>query len=161
MTLSPQDRERLSDIVELQPTKNRELQEAWGMDSGSEVHQYLESALRSYYYRDEDSLIRATAEAEAILDGEHDPDSLTVELSDVERAVFEAVPGTEEEPASVVAVLHRIRETQEADPSVDEVRRALRSLARRGAVDRISRTVPTYRLAVPRSDVVVRSPDAA
>jgi len=30
------------------------------LDSGSEVHQYLESQLKEYYYRDSDGYIRAT-----------------------------------------------------------------------------------------------------
>ena len=67
MTLSEQARSRLADLVALQPTKNAELQERWGMESGSEVHQYLESELKEYYYRDDDSLIRATPTAEAEL----------------------------------------------------------------------------------------------
>lgn len=161
MPLSPRDRERLGDIVELQPTKNRELQEAWGMESGSDVHQYLESALRSYYYRDENSLIRATAEAEAIVSGESVPDTLTVELTSLERAVFDAVPGPAERSLSVVSVLHRIQERQDIEPSVEEVRRVLRTLERRGVLERISRTVPTYRLARSRSDVEVRSVETA
>ena len=159
MALSPQDRERLADIVERQPTKNRELQEAWGLESGSEVHQYLESSLREYYYRDENSLIRATAEAEALLDGETDPDSLTIQVSGVERDVFAVVPGPEERSESVVSILHRVRSERNEDPSVDEVRRALGTLERKGAVSRVMRTVPTYRLAVPRSDIVVTEPD--
>src|SRR6056297_1660700 len=63
MTLSDEARERLADLVALQPTKNAELQERWGLDSGSDVHQYLENHLKDYYYRDDNSLIRATDEA--------------------------------------------------------------------------------------------------
>ena len=73
MSLTDEELSRLADVVELQPTKNSELQERWGVDSGSEVHQYLEGHLKEYYYRDDDSLIRSTPEA--------------VELTDVEPGV--------------------------------------------------------------------------
>lgn len=68
--LSEESLTRLADVVELQPTKNSELQERWGFDSGSEVHRYLESELEQYYYRDESSLIRATDEAEQLMSEE-------------------------------------------------------------------------------------------
>jgi hypothetical protein len=61
MTLSEEARDRLADVVELQPTKNSELQDRWELDSGSDVHQYLESELSDYYYRDDNSLIRASS----------------------------------------------------------------------------------------------------
>lgn len=73
--LSSEAQARLADLINLQPTKNNELQERWNLDSGSEVHQYLESELKSYYYRDENSLIRATDGAEQLLNDE--PDSST------------------------------------------------------------------------------------
>jgi len=68
--LSSEAQARLVDLVKLQPTKNKELQERWNLDSGSEVHQYLESELKSYYYRDENSLIRATDGAEQLVSDE-------------------------------------------------------------------------------------------
>jgi len=68
MVLSEQAKKRLADVVQLQPTKNKELQERWGIDSGSEIHQYLESELGEYYYRDDNSLIRATEEAAELVD---------------------------------------------------------------------------------------------
>lgn len=58
--LADREQERIVDLVRLQPTKNAELQGQWGLDSGSEVHQYLESQLKEYYYRDSDGYIRAT-----------------------------------------------------------------------------------------------------
>ncbi|MFB6112623.1 MAG: DUF5797 family protein [Halodesulfurarchaeum sp.] len=161
MTLSSEDRKRLSDIVERQPTKNKELQEAWGMESGSEVHAYLESALRSYYYRDEDSLIRATAEAEALVEGRDPPETLQVSLTDLERSIYEVVPGPEEQSASVVSVLHRVESASDLDPTVGEVRRALGTLARKGVLTKISRTVPTYRLARPRDKIELESSEPA
>ncbi|GGN17448.1 DUF5797 family protein [Halarchaeum nitratireducens] len=162
MTLSEEAAERLADIVELQPTKNKALQERWGMESGSEVHQYLESELKEYYYRDENSLIRATAEARATVTGE-EPDSFEVHMTDFERLVFGVAPGPAEESASVVSVLHRLREAHGDDlanddgeePSAKDVRRALQSLKRKGVVELIYRTVPTFRLAVERDAVEV------
>jgi 2-C-methyl-D-erythritol 4-phosphate cytidylyltransferase len=114
------------------------------MDSGSEVHSYLESELGEYYYRDEDSLIRATPEAVTLVDGDADPDSITV--SPLQEAVVSVLAGADEEPDSVVATLHALRGAGR-DPTVDEVRSALRSLVDKGVVERVQRTVPTYRLA--------------
>ena len=161
MTLSAEARKRLADIVELQPTKNKELQEAWGMESGSEVHQYLEAELRDYYYRDDDSLIRATGEAEAILEGDPDDDTLAVELTGIESEVFAVVPSPDEPSKSVVAILHAIREHEGVDPDIDDVRRALQTLARKGVLEKVMRTVPTYRLARPRSEITLLSTEAA
>ncbi|GGM71067.1 hypothetical protein J2752_002214 [Halarchaeum rubridurum] len=162
MTLSEEAAERLADIVELQPTKNKALQDRWGMESGSDVHQYLESELKEYYYRDEDSLIRATAEARAIVTGE-EPEEFEVHMTDFERLVFAVAPGPEEESASVVNVLHRLREahgddleTDDGDePGAKDVRRALQALKRKGVVELIYRTVPTFRLAVERDAVLL------
>jgi hypothetical protein len=147
MTLSEAARERLTDIVELQPTKNAELQERWGFDSGSEVHGYLESELGEYYYRNADSLICATPEAEALLGGEPDSGARTVSGSPLERQAIAALPGPDEEPQSVVATLQDIREAGQ-DPEVDEVRSSLHALVDRGLVERVQRAVPTFRLAL-------------
>ncbi|WP_256299311.1 DUF5797 family protein [Haloarchaeobius salinus] len=59
---------RLRDIVRLQPTKNAELKDQWGLESGSEVHRYLEFHFSKYYYRDKDSYIRATEVGESIIE---------------------------------------------------------------------------------------------
>ncbi|MFB6095698.1 MAG: DUF5797 family protein [Halodesulfurarchaeum sp.] len=156
MPLSEQARERLADVVELQPTKNRELQDHWGMESGSEVHQFLESELREYYYRDEDSLIRATAEAEAVVNGKDaDLDHLTVDLSPLARDIVGVLPEPEERSQSVVAVYHALDAETGRDVDVGAVRRTLQSLTRRGVVENVSRTVPTFRLAIDRSDIDV------
>lgn len=61
--------ERIADLVRLQPTKNSELQNGWGLSSGSEVHNYLQSELTDYYFRDSDNLIWASDEAEALVNG--------------------------------------------------------------------------------------------
>ncbi|GAD53487.1 hypothetical protein MBEHAL_2247 [Halarchaeum acidiphilum MH1-52-1] len=160
MTLSEETEERLADIVELQPTKNKALQERWGMESGSDVHQFLESELKEYYYRDENSLIRATAEARAVVTGE-EPESFEVHVTDFERRVFAVAPGPDEDSESVVSVLHRLRDEYGDDlanddgeePSAKDVRRALQSLKRKGVVELRYRTVPTFRLAVARDAV--------
>jgi hypothetical protein len=61
--LSEQAQKRLIDLIRLEPTSNSELQEHWGLDSGSAVHQYLESNLKPHYYRDDDSYICVSEEA--------------------------------------------------------------------------------------------------
>ncbi|MFB6218010.1 MAG: DUF5797 family protein [Halobacteriaceae archaeon] len=144
--LSEEARERLADVVELQPTKNAELQRRWGMESGGEVHRYLEEELGEYYYRDEDSRIRATGEAVELVGGEA-PESVGV--SEFEAAVVDALPDHDERSASVVATLHAL----DAEADAGEVRRALGRLRRKGVVEVIERTVSTYRLAVPRSEL--------
>ena len=155
MTLSEEARERLADVVALQPTKNGELQARWGMDSGSEVHQYLESELEEYYYRNEDSLICATPEA-ADLVGADPADSRTVTVSALQHEVLGVLADADEDPDSVVATLHALRDAG-TDPPVDDVRSALRSLAEKGVVERVQKTVPTYRLAVPRESLTVET----
>jgi len=155
MTLSEQALERLRDLVELQPTKNAELQERWDLESGSEVHGYLESELKEYYYRNEDSLICATPEAEAIAAGE-EPDSSEriVDVTDFEAEMLDVLPEPNENPQSVVATLHALREAG-LDPEVDEVRSGLHGLVDKGAVERVRTTVPTFRLSLERENLVV------
>jgi hypothetical protein len=161
MTLSEEARERLADVVELQPTKNAELGERWGLDSGSEVHGYLEAELGDYYFRDENSLIRATPEAADLVDvdpgvaADEDGRTTAVTVSELAAAAFEVVAGPGERSESVVAVLQKVRATHDLDPSNEEVRSALNSLERKGVVERIKRVVPTYRLRVPREEVEV------
>ena len=152
MTLSEEARERLADIVELQPTKNGELQERWDMDSGSEVHQYLESELKEYYYRNDNSLICATPEATTLIDGEDSERIQTVTVTPLQQAIVDVIAGPDEESQSVVAVLHALREVGE-DRDTDDVRSALRSLADKGIVETVEKTVPTFRLAVPRNEL--------
>ena len=156
MTLSEQARSRLTDLVALQPTKNAELQERWGMESGSEVHRYLESALEEYYYRDDDSLIRATPAAEAELGVESGDD--VVRVPELQARVVDVLAGPEAEPQSVVSVLHDVRAAG-MDPEVDAVRSGLRSLEDRGLVEIQRTTVPVFRLAVERDAVTVEPPE--
>ena len=155
MPLSEEARDRLADIVELQPTKNKDLQTRWGMESGSEVHQYLEGELREYYYRDENSLIRATAEGVALATGEAMPETLEVHLSPLEEDVFAVLAGPNERSQSVVSVLHELEAAYDDAYDVGEVRRALQTLARKGVAEKVQRTVPTFRLAVERDAIVV------
>jgi hypothetical protein len=160
MTLSAAERERLADIVRLQPTKNKELQERWGMESGSEVHSYLEDHLADYYYRNEDSYICATPEAAELtgvdpgLEGDEDGVEV-IRVPELEAQVFEVVAGPDERSESVVSVLQKVRAAFDADPDVDAVREALQSLRRKGVVEVVYRTVPTFKLAVERDDVDV------
>ncbi|GAB6878523.1 DUF5797 family protein [Halorubrum gandharaense] len=164
MGLSDEELEHLSDVVRLQPTKNSELQEAWEMESGSEVHQYLENHLKEYYYRDDDSLIRSTAEANELVDVEPGieadevakggvPD--TIRVPELESQVFRVVADHDERSESVVSVLTKLREEFDVDPEAGDVRRALQSLRRKNVVEVVYRTVPTFKLAVPRDDVTV------
>ena len=168
MTLSEEAENRLADIVRLQPTKNKELQERWGLESGSEVHQYLETELKEYYYRDDNSLIRATAEAADVVDVEPGIESedgtdvpSTIRVPELEARVFEVVAGPDERSMSVVRVLHALREATTLDPEVDAVRQALQSLRRKGVVEVEYRTVPTFRRAVAAANVTVEAVDDA
>jgi len=165
MTLSEEVRNLLPDIVELQPTKNGELQERWGMEGGSEVHSYLESELSDYYYRDDNSLIRATSEANDLVDvepgiesDEDDVPSL-VRVPELQAQILGVLAGPDERSQSVVSVLHALRDAHDVDPDTDEVRSALQSLRRKGVVDVIYRSVPTFRLALDREELDVEQSD--
>jgi len=161
MTLSEEARERLADVVALQPTKNGELEERWGMDGGSEVHAYLEGELGDHYYRDDDGLIRATDAAADLVDVEpgvtegDDGAPERVRVPRIEARAFEVLPGPDERSQSVVATLQDLRAAHDADPDADAVRSALRALVRKDVVETVYRTVPTYRRAVPREDLDV------
>lgn len=171
MSLSETARERLADIVALQPTKNGELQDKWGMDSGSEVHSYLEDELGDYYYRNDNSLICATPAAENLVgDGDHDPDDRTIYGSRLEEAIVEILPGPDGDPQSVVATLHALETARDgdladefgdalADVTVDDVRSALFALTQKDVLERVETTVPTFRLAVDRDHVTVMTSD--
>ena len=168
-TLSEEAVDRLADVVRLQPTKNKELQDQWGLESGSEVHQYLESELGDYYYRDDNSLIRATPEAADLVDvdpgiegGWADGDGVptVIRVPELEAQVFGVVADHDERSESVVSVLHKIRAEFDADPPVDDVREALQSLRRKGVVEVVYRTVPTFRLAAARDGIDVEVTDS-
>ncbi|ELY89025.1 hypothetical protein C483_13780 [Natrialba hulunbeirensis JCM 10989] len=165
MTLSEEATERLADVVELQPTKNSELQDRWEMESGSEVHQYLENELGDYYFRDDNSLIRATAEAADLVDVEpgieSDPDSegapSRVRVPELQVQIVDVLAGPDEESESVVSVLHALRDEFDVDPDAEDVRSGLQSLRRKGVVEVEYRTVPTFRLAAPRDEIEVEA----
>lgn len=163
MALTEEEEERLADIVRLQPTKNKELQKRWDLESGSEVHQYLENHLKDHYYRDDNSLIRATADAAELVgvdpgveteDAEAGVPSV-IRVPELESQTFQVVAGPDERSESVVSVLNKLRERFDVDPEAQEVRGALQSLRRKGVVEIIYRTVPTFRLTVERDDVEV------
>jgi hypothetical protein len=156
MSLSEEAEQRLADVVELQPTKNAELQERWGMESGSEVHQYLESELGDYYYRDESSMICATPEAEGMVgDGDEDTGERRVAGTELQRQIVAVLPGPDEESQSVVATLHAVEADTDAD--VDDVRSALHTLTDKGLAERVRKTVPTFRLAIDRERIVIET----
>ena len=193
MSLSEEARERLADVVALQPTKNGELQDRWDLESGKQVHGYLEAELAEYYYRDESSLIRATPEAAELVGAPTGKDGRTaLQLPDLQRRALAALPGPDEKSESVVSVLHAIREGTDTDLGpgsdsesgsdststsntgsdsdagkgsdennadddldADSVRSALGSLERKGVVEVVRRTVPTFRLAIARDSIEV------
>lgn len=166
MSLTEEERERLADVVKLQPTKNKELQDRWGLDSGSDVHRYLESHLKDYYYRDDSSLIRATSEAAELVDVEPGvvdeeeggvPD--VVRVPTLQAQVLQVLAGPDEESESVVRVLNKLRTEFDVDSEASDVRRALQSLRRKNVVEVVYRTVPTFRLAVPREEFSVEDID--
>ncbi len=166
MALSEEAKERLADVVELQPTKNAELQDRWGVESGSEVHQYLENELGEYYFRDDNSLIRATAEAAELVDVEpgveitedEGPPS-RVRVPELQARIIDVLAEPDERSQSVVSVLHDLRDAYDIDPSTDDVRSGLQSLRRKDVVDVEYRTVPTFRLAVSSDDLEVSTTD--
>ncbi len=147
MSLSAEQQRRIADLVALSPTKNSELQDRWGLDSGSAVHQYLETELKDYYYRDENSLIRATPAATAVLDDAGvSTESTTVAVDPLAADILSVLPSPNERSQSVVAVLHAVQSATDRDPSVESVRTRLTRLHDRGLIEVISRLVPTYRL---------------
>jgi hypothetical protein len=165
MTLSETARSRLADIVELQPTKNGELKERWDVDSGSDVHHYLENELKEYYYRDENSLIRATADAAELVDVEpgvtdgDDAAPTAVRVPELQARIVDVVPEPGADGKSVVAVLHALEDAYDVDTDTDAVRDGLQALKRKGVVEVVYTTVPTYRLAVDRERVEVNISD--
>lgn len=117
------------------------------MDSGSDVHQYLESELKDYYFRDENSLIRATGEARELLGIEGSGD--VVRVPELQVRITEVLAGPDEDPESVVSVLHSL-EAAGVETDVDAVRSGLRSLEDKGIVESVHLTVPTFRLTTER-----------
>lgn len=86
------------------------------------------------------------------------PEGTVVRATPLQRAILEGLPGQDEDPQSVVATFHAVREDIETD--VDEVRSALHALTDRGVVERVQRTVPTFRLAVARDQLVIEDRSA-
>lgn len=166
MSLTEEERERLADVVKLQPTKNKELQDRWDLESGSDVHRYLENHLKDHYYRDDDSLIRATSEAAelvgvepGVVDDDEGGVPDVIRVPTLQAQVLEVLAGPDEDSESVVTVLNKLRDAFDVDPDVDDVRRALQSLRRKNVVEVVYRTVPTFRLAVDREEFDVEDID--
>lgn len=165
MSLSEQARERLEELVALQPTKNAELIDRWGLEDGSAVHRYLESELKAYYYRDENSLIRATTEAAELtgvdpgVEDDEEEGPSVIRVPELEAQAFTVLAGPDERSESVVSVLHKLRDRYDLDPEAGDVRRALQNLRRKGVVEIEYRTVPTFRLGVDRDEVTVEVVD--
>ena len=166
MTLSEVARKRLADVVELQPTKNAELQDRWDLESGSEVHSFLEDELSEYYFRDDNSLIRATPEAAELVDvepgvqlSEEDGPPSKIRVPELHAQVVTVLAEPDGRSQSVVSVLHDLRDAFDIDPSAEDVRSALQSLRRKDVVEVEYRTVPTFRLAVSSEDLEVSTTD--
>ncbi len=69
----PQLRSRVTDIVQLAPTSNGELAEAWELQTGKEAWQYLTSELGEYFERDANSKIQPTAKAHDLVSEPNTP----------------------------------------------------------------------------------------
>ena len=104
-TVTATKRDRIKDLVRLQPTKNETLQSRWELSSGSDVHEYLNSELAEYHFRDADSLIWASDEGEALVNGDIQPgeDSTQAKLD------FEIETDSEPEQPAESALLEEIR----------------------------------------------------
>ena len=59
----PQLRSRVKDIVQLAPTSNGELADAWGLQTGKEAWQHLNAELDDYYERDTNNKVQPTNKA--------------------------------------------------------------------------------------------------
>ncbi|ERH11298.1 MAG: hypothetical protein J07HB67_00305 [halophilic archaeon J07HB67] len=166
VSLTDEERDRLADVVRLQPTKNGELEAQWGLDSGSEVHGYLEDHLGDYYYRDDDSLIRATPEAAELTGvdpgvegGEDGGDPTRIRVPTLQAQVFAVLAGPDDRSQSVVSTLQDVRAAFGVDPEAEAVREALQALRRKNVVEVIYRTVPTFRRRVERDAIEVEESD--
>jgi len=66
-TIDPQVRSRVEDIVQLAPTSNGELADAWELSAGKDAWQYLSTELDEYYERDSNHKIRPTEKARDLI----------------------------------------------------------------------------------------------
>lgn len=129
--------ELLRDIRELEPTTNGELQEQWGLDSGSDVADVLRNDLDGHTYRDDDYKIRANNDAPApdhpdtdVNPGGGNDDAVAVEgdavdtvADDVDTPPEEeqtrATDGAEGQQDGVTSVAHDSTDEQDDPLSVD------------------------------------------
>ena len=68
MGISQEEMERLSDIVDLQPTSNGELADIWGYSEGKKAYDYMSKHLDEYYRRNSNGKIVATEEAQEMVE---------------------------------------------------------------------------------------------
>lgn len=59
--------ERVQDLIELAPTKNSELMDAWGFESGSNLYDFMTTELDGYFERNNNGLIVPTDAARALV----------------------------------------------------------------------------------------------
>lgn len=64
---------RVKDIVKLAPTSNGELANEWGLQTGKEAWQYLNTELDQYYERDDNSKIQPTGKARELASKSNTP----------------------------------------------------------------------------------------
>jgi hypothetical protein len=110
--LDEEELDRLRDIIRLQPTKNAELMDQWGLESGGEVHQYLESHITEYYYRGDNSYMWATDEAE----------SLIQKVEDNALVDGESVSGTDSRQRDLIISLVGLTQRVGHLPDADEIK---------------------------------------
>ncbi|MGZ0747321.1 DUF5797 family protein [Haloparvum sp. AD34] len=72
-SVDPEVRSRVTDIVQLAPTSNGELADAWGLDTGKDAWQYLTSELDDYYERNADHKIQPTEKAHELVSNPNTP----------------------------------------------------------------------------------------
>jgi phosphoribosylformylglycinamidine (FGAM) synthase PurS component len=82
-----------------------------------------------------------------------------IRVPELQQQVFSVVAGPDDESESVVSVLQKLREEYGIDPEAEEVRSALQALRRKGVVEVVYRTVPTFKLTVERDSVEVSVSD--
>jgi superfamily II DNA or RNA helicase/very-short-patch-repair endonuclease len=108
-SLSATKRERIDDIVRLQPAKHSTLQTQWGLSPRSVVHEYLQSELGEYHSRDGDNLIWASDEAEALVNGDAPTREETTETTTPSETQSDSGPQTAE--SNLVDEIQRLKAT--------------------------------------------------
>lgn len=110
--------ERLADIVELQPTTNKELADRWGMSSGKEVHRYLSSNLKDHHYRGADVKIRANEAGEFLVEEERSAESTDSNSIGEQSEVLENHQYIEGKPNRLELLLELVQVSQQSGKTV-------------------------------------------